>query len=79
MQAGTGRLLYVQTSALSQHQFSSVQDGIYALRKAHMRSAPSLGSFLNVAASVSRPKNMSYLFESLSLTLAVTLFNLQAA
>ena len=30
-------------------QFSSVQDGIYALGKAHMRSTPSLGSFPNVA------------------------------
>ena len=30
-------------------QFSSVQDGIYALGKAHMHSAPSLGSFLNIA------------------------------
>ena len=30
-------------------QFSSVQDGIYALRKAHMRSTPSLRSFPNVA------------------------------
>ena len=29
-------------------QFSSVQDGIYALRKAHMRSTPSFRSFLNV-------------------------------
>ena len=27
----------------------SVQEGIYALRKAHMRSTPSLGSFPNVA------------------------------
>ena len=34
---------------LSNYQFSSVQDGIYALGKAHMRSTPSLGSFLNVA------------------------------
>ena len=30
-------------------QFSSVQDDSYALRKAHMRSTLSLGSFLNVA------------------------------
>ena len=30
-------------------QFSSVQDGIYALGKAHMRSTPSLRSFPNVA------------------------------
>ena len=29
--------------------FSSVQDGIYALGKAHMRSTPSLRSFPNVA------------------------------
>ena len=28
-------------------QFSSVQDGIYVLRKAHMRSAPSLSLRLN--------------------------------
>ena len=27
----------------------SVQDGIYVLRKAHMRSTPSLRSFLNTA------------------------------
>ena len=26
-------------------EFSSVQDGIYVLRKAHMRSIPSLRSF----------------------------------
>ena len=31
------------------YQFSSVQDGVYALGKAHMRSTPSLGSFPNVA------------------------------
>ena len=30
-------------------QFSSAQDGIYALGKAHMRSAPSFRSFANVA------------------------------
>ena len=30
-------------------QFSSVQDGFYALGKAHMRSTPSLRSFPNVA------------------------------
>ena len=30
-------------------QFCSVQDGIYALGKAHMRSTPSLRSFPNVA------------------------------
>ena len=30
-------------------QFSLAQDGIYALGKAHMRSTPSLWSFLNVA------------------------------
>ena len=30
-------------------QFSSFQDGIYALGKAHMRSTPSLGNFPNVA------------------------------
>ena len=30
-------------------QFSSVQDGIYALGKAHMRSTPSLSSFPKVA------------------------------
>ena len=30
-------------------QFSSVQDGIYVLWKAHMRSTPSLRSFPNVA------------------------------
>ena len=30
-------------------QFSSVQDGIYELGKAHMRSAPSLRSFPSVA------------------------------
>ena len=30
-------------------QFSSVQDGIYVLGKAQMRSTPSLGSFPNVA------------------------------
>ena len=29
-------------------QFSSVQDGIYALGRAHMRSTPSLRSFPNV-------------------------------
>ena len=32
-------------------QFSSVQGGIYALEKAHMRCTPSLGSFPNVALS----------------------------
>ena len=31
------------------YRFSSVQDGIYALGKAHMRSTRSLRSFLNVA------------------------------
>ena len=30
-------------------QFSTVQDGIYALGKAHMRSTPSLRSFPNAA------------------------------
>ena len=34
---------------VSKAQFSSVQGGIYALGKAHMRSTPSLGSFPNVA------------------------------
>ena len=36
-------LLYISV------QFSSVQDGIYALGKAHIRSTPSLRSFPNVA------------------------------
>ena len=35
--------------AYSSVQFSSVQDGIYALRKAHMRSTPSLRSFPSLA------------------------------
>ena len=30
-------------------QFSSIQDGVYALRKAYMRSTPSLRSFSNIA------------------------------
>ena len=34
---------------LSSVQFSSVQDGFYAIGKAHMRSTPSLGSFPDVA------------------------------
>ena len=34
---------------LSSVQFSSVQDGIYGLGKAHMRSTPSLRRFPNVA------------------------------
>ena len=34
---------------ISSVQFSSVQDGIYALGKAHMRSTQSLGSFPKVA------------------------------
>ena len=36
-------------SPLTSVQVSSVQDGIYALGKAHMRSTPFLGSFPNVA------------------------------
>ena len=39
----------VKNSLLSSVQFSLVQDGIYALGKAHMRSTPSLRSFSNVA------------------------------
>ena len=40
-----------EPSSLSaeEKQFSSVQDGIYALGKAHMRSIPSLRSFPSVA------------------------------
>ena len=34
---------------LSSVQFSSVQDGIYGLGKAHMRSTPSVRRFPNVA------------------------------
>ena len=34
-------------------QFCSVQDGIYAIGKAHMRSTPSLRSFANVAFGIS--------------------------
>ena len=30
-------------------KFSSIQDGIYTLGKAHMRSTPSLRSFPNIA------------------------------
>ena len=37
-----------QVSRSQTVQFSSVQDGIYALRKAHMRSTPSLRNFSNV-------------------------------
>ena len=40
-----------QTAAISGHssvQVSSVQEGIYALGKAHMRSTPSVGGFPNV-------------------------------
>ena len=37
------------TKSLGRAQDSSVQDGICALRKAHMRSTPSLRSFPNVA------------------------------
>ena len=33
----------------AESQFSSVQDGIYALGKAHMRSTPCLRSFPTVA------------------------------
>ena len=36
-------------SKMSVFWFSSVQDGIYALGKSHMRSTPSLTSFPNVA------------------------------
>ena len=31
-------------------RFSSVQDGIYVLRKAHMHSTPALRSFPNIGA-----------------------------
>ena len=42
---------YVQEQNVSGEkvQFSSVQDGMYALRKTHKRSTPSLRHFLNVA------------------------------
>jgi len=53
---GTGIFALVAYAAVmntapefSSVQFSSVQDGIYALGKAHMRSTPSLKSFPNVA------------------------------
>ena len=36
---------YLLTYLTSTVQLNSVQDGIYALGKAHMRSTPSLGSF----------------------------------
>ena len=36
-------------NVISNAQFSSAQDGIYALRKAHMRSTTSLRSSPNVA------------------------------
>ena len=45
-------LFYTKTDSAehsSSVQFSSVQDGIYALWKAHMRSTPSLRSFPKVA------------------------------
>ena len=38
-----------QDGIRTEPQFSSVQDGIYALGKAHMRSLPSFRSVLNVA------------------------------
>ena len=41
-------VLKVQYSSERSVQFSSVQDGIYALGKAHMRSTPSLRSSPNV-------------------------------
>ena len=37
-----------QPGVHSSVRFSSVRDGIYALRKAHVRSTPSLRSFPNV-------------------------------
>ena len=42
-------ILSDRTERTSRHQFSSVQDGIYALGKAHMHSTPSLRRFPNVA------------------------------
>ena len=42
-------LQYTHNSSTKSQKFSSVQDGIYALGKAHMRSTPSLRSSPNVA------------------------------
>ena len=45
-------LLTLSSVQFSLVQFSSVQDGIYALEKAHMHSTPSLGSFPKVAVEI---------------------------
>ena len=48
----SGKLICVPprlSGVSSSVQFSSVQDGIYALLKAHVRSTPSLRSFPNVS------------------------------
>jgi len=47
--AGTVRKDRCTLGVVWHHLFSSVQDGIYALGKAHMRSTPSLRSFPNLA------------------------------
>ena len=41
--------VHVEYFKVGSVQFSSVQDGIYALGKAHLRSTPSLRSFPNLA------------------------------
>ena len=48
---GSGLKREVELGSQSSVQVSSVQDGIYALGKAHIRSTPSLRSFHNVALS----------------------------
>ena len=50
------RITPTNTSAV---RFSSAQGGIYALGKAHMRSAPSLGSFPNVAFETVSPQQLT--------------------
>lgn len=40
---------------------SSVQDGIYALRKAHTRSTPSLRHFPNVAFEISLSEGIDWI------------------
>ena len=43
------RFVFRSSQSLDDVSFSSIQDGIYVLRKAHVRSTPSLRGFPNVA------------------------------
>ena len=73
---GSGLKREVELGSQSSVQVSSVQDGIYALGKTHIRSTPSLRSFPNVALVVNW-KIVCFRFQQLVLwacTVLVTLF-----